>query len=273
MNPQTLGAECASLGPDDAADVAAVWSLEGCDETQIRWELERPDQHVWLGSRDHQGQLVAAHRALVWHRHLLLKGLCVNPSAGHGAASLQLALAMRSAARAIGLDGVAAWVEPHRPEAQLAARLRLEPATTLLHRYLIPVMGTAAAQTVHDNLLSGVVDLSEPLTKTTKDVFASRVAESGDRGRVAWLLDRGRMLLSTALTGSHETLGPLLAAVTQATGLTPRAGYEVLIPAADVLGALGLVRSGARRLSRTPVRLALPRGSWAQTGLKPEASQ
>ena len=262
MSATTVRGPCAPLDHGDAADVARIWTFDGYGEGRIAWELTRPEHHVWMGLRDPAGRLVGVHRGLVWHRHLLLKGLCVDAPTAGPTASLTLALAMRDEARARGLTGVAAWVEPHRREAHLAQRLRLTPTTPLVHRFLLPA-GRGGAGPVDGGPLSGVVEMpptAEPLLTPGLPGEPTSLPEAVTR--VAWLLDRDRLLVAGVPGPDLGGLREFLTEVAERAGVRPVA-FEVALPAADLLVSLGLTRSGAHRASRTPVRLAVTPGRGA----------
>ena len=253
MSLTATGTTSATLRPEDARAVAAICPFDGLDEARIRWELDRPEHHVWLGRCDVDGRVVAAHRGLVWSDHLLLKGVCLAPELAGTTAALGLGMAMRTEARERGLT-LAAWVEPSRPEAHLARRLRLVPVRPdLVHRYLLRGETPVAADGPHP-ATSGRVRLPHLAeTPLGPDLLASSSARTVE---VRWTWDRGRLVLSAVPAASVATLTPVLAAVAEAAGGWPSAGFELPLPAADLATALLLTRSGAHRVSRTPVQLA-----------------
>lgn len=245
-----------SLTVDDAEAVARICHFAGLGTGRIRWELERPATHAWLGVRSADGRLAAVHRALRWDRYLLLKGLCIDPALSERSVGLALALAIRDLARDQGCAGVAAWVEPNHPESHLAARLRLRPATGLLHRYWVPAPDVVGSGVDVDG--TGVLELTvgKDVRPLVNEVL--RLDQPRPEGtRLAWLMDRNRMLLSGTPCASIDGLGSLLRDVSEASGVVPKEGFEVLFEAADLAAGLVLAGTGGHRLSRTPVRLAV----------------
>ncbi|MFE0774897.1 hypothetical protein [Streptomyces sp. NPDC058861] len=242
-------------------DVDAALRLcpfEDVDAGVVHRELAAEGDYCWMGLFTPDGAPAAVHRAMRWHRHLLLKGVFVDDRFRGSGAALGVAFAVRDWAREAGYEGVAAWVEPNRPEARLAARLRLRPAGPLLHRYLVrlPHGSGAGRPTGTPPRASGTLvvpggDETAPLVRELLGVPRSSPAGV----RLAWVLDRSRLVLSGNPCRSTGDLDGLLAAVGDTAASAGATAVEVVVEAADIPAALAMAGRGARRLSRSPVAL------------------
>lgn len=195
-----------------------------------------------------------------WHRHLLLKGVFADDAFRGSGAALGAAFAIRDWAREAGYEGVAAWVEPNKPEARLATRLRLRTVGPLLHRYLVrlPYGSDAERPTATPPRTSGTLvvpggDERAPMVRELLGVPHS----PSDGTRLAWVLDRSRIVLSGNPCRSMGDLDRFLAAVEDTAVSAGATAAEVVVEAADIPAALAMAGLGARRLSRTPVALGM----------------
>lgn len=277
------------LTPADAEEILRIVTLEGLDPAVLERELT-DDDYLWMGLASPTGGLGAVHRAMRWGSRLLLKGVFVDASARGSGAALELGFAMRDHARDSGYAGVAAWVEPHKPEAGLARMLRLRTSGPLLHRFEIAVPdgdrpshvplsagragagpGQPGGSTVVRNRVLALPGRA-PGPPLVADVVAddeehgpahrAAGAEHGPAHRAAgahWVLDRHRLVLSGFPGHSVADLGELVSAAAPLARAQGARFLEFPMPAADLSAALCLAAAKARRLSRTPVRLGLLR--------------
>ncbi|MGW0121560.1 hypothetical protein [Streptomyces sp. NPDC003327] len=244
-----------------AGEIEAALRLcpfEDVDADVVRRELAAEADYCWMGLFTPDGTAAAVHRAMRWHRHLLLKGVFVDDAFRGSGAALGVAFALRDWAGEAGYDGVAAWVEPNKPEARLATRLRLRPSGPLLHRYLVRLPYGSDAQRppgtpprTSGTLVVPGADGAAPMVRELLGV--PRGPAGGTR--IAWVLDRSRLVLSGNPCRSTADLGALPAAVREAAVSAGATAVEVLVEAADIPAALAMAGLGARRLSRTPVTL------------------
>lgn len=266
------------LTPADAEEILRIVTLEGLDPTVLARELT-DDDYLWTGLPSPTGGLGAVHRGMRWGSRLLLKGVFVDASARGSGAALELGFAMRDHARDSGYAGVAAWVEPHKPEAGLARMLRLRTSGPLLHRFEIAVpdgdrpshvplpagrAGAGPGQPGRSTISRNRV-LTLPGRAPGPPLVADVVADDDEHGpahRAAgahWVLDRHRLVLSGFPGHSVADLGELVSAAAPLARAQGARFLEFPMPAADLSAALCLAAAKARRLSRTPVRLGLLR--------------
>lgn len=248
------------LHEGDADAALRLCPFEDVDADVVRRELRAGADYCWMGLFTPDGEPAAVHRAMRWHRHLLLKGVFADDAFRGSGAALGAAFAIRDWAREAGYEGVAAWVEPNKPEARLAARLRLRTAGPLLHRYLVrlPYGSSAGRAPGTPPRMSGTLvvpggDGTAPMVRELLGVPRSPSAGT----RLAWVLDRSRLVLSGNPCRSTGDLAGFLAAVEDAARPAGATAAEVLVEAADIPAALAMAGLGARRLSRTPVRLGM----------------
>ncbi|MFJ9038973.1 hypothetical protein ACIRF8_20550 [Streptomyces sp. NPDC102406] len=244
------------LTADDAEGVLRIVDLEELDSAALTRELARPDDYLWMGVDLPDGRLGAVHRSMRWGDHLLLKGVFVDePLRGSGAA-LQLAFALRDTARAEGYAGLAAWVEPHKPEAALAHMLRLRSAGPLVHRFDIPLPpdlpsdGPYAGGATAPSNGRLVVEPATSAPPLIADLLTGDACAS-----VRWVHDRHRLVLSGFPAASVSDLGQVLLAAAPPAKAAGARRVELPVPAADLPAAFFLASLKAHRLSRTPVRL------------------
>jgi hypothetical protein len=241
------------LTPEDVDGILRIVTLEGLDAPTLTRELAGGGDYLWVGVDSPAGGLGAVHRSMKWGDYLLLKGVFVDtPLRGSGAA-LELAFALREAARNGGYAGLSAWVEPHKPEAALARMLRLRPTGPLVHRFEVPVPDDAASTLapVRDCGLI-TMDLPEP---TTLAPLVNDLLTDGSPMTVHWVHDRHRLVLSGFPPRTISDLDLVLSAMGPVARAMGARCLEFPVPAADLSAAFFLASVKARRLSRTPVRL------------------
>ncbi|WP_432161034.1 hypothetical protein [Streptomyces sp. NRRL F-5630] len=237
----------------DTDDVLRMVELEGLDAVTLTWELTAGDDYVWVGLDSPTGGLGAVHRSMRWGDHLLLKGVFVDePLRGSGAA-LELAFALREAARHGRYAGLAAWVEPHKPEAGLAHMLRLRATGPMIHRFDVPVPedGPVIAAPAHSTGILAV-DLPDSARPTP---LVGDLLNGDSRTAVSWVLDRHRLVLSGFPLHCVSDLHLLISAAGPLARAQGATFMEFPVPAADMSATFTLAALKARRLSRTPVRL------------------
>lgn len=265
VNPlaiQHMGSGLAArrLQGGEAEAALRICSFEDVDAEVVRRELAAEDDYCWMGLFASDGTVSAVHRAMRWHQHLLLKGIFVDDAYRGSGAALDVAFAMRNWARQAGYAGVVAWVEPNKPEAGLAARLRLRPVSPLLHRYLIPLPSTGGSERPSGALRPTAGTFSVPLrdegAPMVHELLGIRQDHSASN-RIAWVLDRSRLVLSGNPCRSLGDLDDLVTAAEHSAVLTGATAVEVVVEAADLHAALYLAGVGARRLSRSPVNLGM----------------
>ncbi|MET7717254.1 GNAT family N-acetyltransferase [Streptomyces sp. NPDC005407] len=256
-----LGLVARRLQAGETGTALRLCPFEDVDAEVISRELEAEADYCWMGLFAPDGTAVAVHRAMRWHQHLLLKGVFVDDSYRGSGAALSAAFAIRDWARQAGYAGALAWVEPSKPEARLATRLRLRSASPLLHRYLIPLPSAGASARPRSTALrptSGTLtvplrDEGVPMVQELLGIWQEDLAGT----RLSWVLDRSRLLLSGNPCRSVGDLSTLLGAVEETAVLTGATSVEIPFEAADLLAALSLAGRGARRLSRSPVNLGV----------------
>ncbi|MFD6983730.1 GNAT family N-acetyltransferase [Streptomyces sp. NPDC059956] len=260
--------------------------FEDVDADVIRRELAAGADYCWMGLFTPDGKPAAVHRAMRWGRHLLLKGVFVDEEFRGSGAALAVAFAIRDWAREAGYEGVAAWVEPNKPEARLGTRLRLRPVGPRLHRYLVELpygsgterpagtpqrtsgtpprtSGTPPRSSGTPPRTSGTLVVpggsgAAPMVPELLGVAGSPSASTPSAGtRLAWVLDRSRLVLSGNPCRSTGDLDGFLAALEDTAVSVGATAAEVVLEAADIMAALAMAGLGARRLSRSPVTLGM----------------
>lgn len=194
-------------------------------------ELERPDSHLWVALVEGD-EVVAAHRALLAHDRVFLRGVFAFGATGF-ASGYTVARRLLSHAEDLGVTSSHVWVETTGRERRMAELLGARTSATPLHRYRIPVRGTLAGS----GMRAGWVELP------------------GSTERLAWMVD-GRTTVLLRLEEGVVLPGRLPSEV--ATCLpeavaVPTDRVEVALPASDLVAALHLPRRGAVRASRCPV--------------------
>ncbi|MFI6015589.1 GNAT family N-acetyltransferase [Streptomyces sp. NPDC051243] len=236
--------------------------FEDIDAEVISRELAAEADYCWMGLFAPDGTAAAVHRAMRWHRHLLLKGVFVDASYRGSGAALSAAFAIRDWARQAGYAGTLAWVEPNKPEARLADRLRLRPGGPLLHRYLVPLPSTsnsARPEATVPRPTAGTlaVPLGNGGAPMVQELLGVRQEHPATGTCLGWVLDRSRLVLGGNPCRSVDDLNTLLAAVEETAVFTGATAVEIPFEAADLHAALSLAGLGARRLSRSPVKLGV----------------
>jgi hypothetical protein len=245
------------LSQRDVRKAAELCPFDGIGEREIHAELKAPDTYCWLALHSLDGDLAAVHRGMRWHNHLLLKGLFVDPGFAGPAVSLRVAMAMRDWAQRNQYAGIVAWVELGRRESGLAARLRLQPSSGLLHRFLVPLPDRPFTRfrSSCSRPLGGTVDLllrqGRPLVPELLGVPQPVVGTM----TAAWVLDRSRVVLSGNPCSTLDGLDDVLATVAELEVATGASTVELTFEAADLESALGLRARGAKRVSRAPITL------------------
>lgn len=244
-----------------------LFDLPGMTESRLTAELGADSPYRWVCLAHPNGGLNAVHRAFVWGDHLLLKGVFVDEAARGGAAALQMAFRLRELARREGRQGIAAWVAVGASHSSLLAeRLRLRQDGPWIHRYLVPLSAGAmadgrgpAVSVQWDTKFSGSLTFErvgrsdEPWI--TADLLAPAESAGGSR-RVQWAADRDRLCLSGLPCTNVDQLPALVAALTPLAGELGLTVLDLPVPVADIPLAFRLPALGARRLSRTCVKLA-----------------
>ena len=222
-------------------------------ETLCR-ELDQEDIYVWMGLFDRiDGELIAVHRGMDFGGVLLLKGVTVASNRKGSTAALQVALAITENARKSGRKGVAVWVEPSKPERHLAARLRIPATGPLVHRYQLPIGGIGAESNRPTDLRSsGMFSL-----RLGEDPLVPNLLPSEAFDRINWVLDNQRLLLSTNPCNHASQLPELLRTLAPLAQSVGARALEIHFPASDLISAVAVLSNGAKRLSRTPVRLGV----------------
>lgn len=233
---------------------ADLWGLQllfgvNCPAPQVlARELERRDVYLWLGLFGDDGHLVATHRAMTLGGVLLLKGVSVASAHRGTTAALRLALALKEAAGRLGCTGLAAWIEPQKPERYLAARLGIKGSGQLVHRYLLPLLGARS-----DAAADPAAELVGALQTASGDEVLVPDLLGGPAGRVSWVIDGRRLVLSGNPCRSTPELSHLLEQLRPMAQRAGAEGVEVYLPAADLTAAFSILAPGVNRLSRTPV--------------------
>lgn len=239
----------------DLDEIMSVVTFDTLSASMVASELANADDYCWVGLVTPAGHLLALHRSMRWGRHLLLKGLTVGWSARGSGAALRLAFALRDIARDRGYAGLAAWVEPHEPEAGLARLLRLRGVGPMLHRFEIPLGcgGTGRDQAVvfGPEGSAGTTAVRLPDDPGATPMVANLL--DADPTAVHWVVDGHRLVLSGCPWSAIGQLSRLPATIQARSDVEVA---EVPLPAADLLASLHLLGMKARRLSRTPVRLS-----------------
>lgn len=250
-----------------AADAADLLRLVGGERrftlAGLTSELTCPNRYRWVGIRQPDGTLAAAHRALSWGDYLFLKGVFVDPAARGSDFSLRLAFELRRIARREDKRGIAAWISQSSPaQVVLARRLRLAEAGPLLHLYALPFTAPAGAQAAAG---------SDPLARAEEILLRYRT-DAGERALLPDLLspseaqrpgkpgarslpDRDHLLLSGLPCADPDRVAALLGELTPIAERLSLSAMELPAPAADIMLSLWLAGRKARRVSWRPVQL------------------
>ncbi|WP_280362528.1 hypothetical protein [Nocardia wallacei] len=252
------------LRPSDAPSITRLIGAAAYGPRTLARELASGTDYLWMGTVDQDGTLCAVHRAMRWGNHLLLKGIVVREDRRGGGTALELVFGLREEARVAGFAGLVAWAEPHQPESVLARRLRLRIAGPLLHRFEVPA--AAATEPEPEDAPpppdSGSIGFesdsprtAHPLLPCVLDTDVQPLRQR-DQSILHWVADRHRLVVSGYPYASVADLPEFVRAVETVTRARRLRSIEIPLPAADLATALALTRTGARRLSRTPVRVA-----------------
>ncbi|HEY3465623.1 MAG TPA: hypothetical protein VGL47_10860 [Amycolatopsis sp.] len=243
------------LTPDDTDEIYELITFDGLSAARLAAELAAGDDYHWVGLVDPAGRLRGVHRSLRWGSHLMLKGVFVEKSVRGSGAVLRLAFALRELARDAGCAGIAAWIEPSKPEAALARVLRLRAEGSLLHRFEVRFAddggrGAGAGSPRNSGVLTRQAVGAAPGAPLVGDLLRT----DGAGGIVAhWVIDGRRAVLSGCPVWTVGLLDRVVSAVRDQVGDVD--AVEFPLPAGDLAAALVLTGTGARRLSRTPIRL------------------
>lgn len=254
------------LRPSDAPAITDLVGPAYSARTLAR-ELSSEAEYLWMGTVGRDGELCAMHRSMRWGNHLLLKGIFVREDLRGGGTALELVFGLREEARRAGFAGLVAWAEPHQPETVMARLLRLRIAGPLLHRFEVPA-AAGAAELVPDDAAaradSGVLRFDSASPRTAQPLLPCVLDAEIE---IRWVVDRHRLVVSGYPFSSIADLPEFVRALGPLVRSKDLRSIEIPLPAADLSTALGLVGAGARRLSRTPVRVG--RLDFAHTSGKP----
>ena len=193
-------------------------------------ELRDPTTYVWaVGCQD--DHLVGAHRAIIAHGCIFLRGVFSFANAGYPVAIPLAKYLLRHAAES-GIERSHLWVESFGRETKIAKVLGASVAEAPLHRYRVPVNPVS-----HDNGNTG------------------RMPVCGTDSNLVWLRDRdAAVIFNLSKPDGHP--GPLGLEVVRAAFPVPTPLIEVALPAADLFASFELLKRGAVRSSRRPVHHA-----------------
>ena len=251
------------LTPADAADLSRVVGEDRFALAVLGKELACHERYRWVGVRQPDGRLAAAHRALSWGDYLFLKGVFVDPAVRGSDYALRLALELRRIARREDKRGIAAWVsQSSLAQVVLARRLRLTEVGPLLHLYAVPYGASTGAQGA---------PLADPLARADEILLRYRT-DAGERALVPDLLvrpevercgkpaaaslpDRSHLLLSSLPCADLDQVKALLGELAPIAERLALPAVELPAPASDITLSLWLAGRKARRISWRPVRL------------------
>lgn len=257
-------ASIAELEPADAADLLLLVGERRFTPAGLARELADRHRYRWVGIRQPDGLLAAAHRALSWGDYLFLKGVFVDPTARGSDFSLRLAIELRRIARQEDRRGIAAWIsQSSQAQVVLARRLRLAEVGPTLHLYALPFPPPASA------LLDPMPD---PIARAD-EILLSYQNAAAERALVPDLLsqpaarrclgsaairslpDRDHLLLSGLPCASPDEVTALLGDLATVAQRLSLSAMELPAPASEILLSLWLAGRKAQRLSWRPVRL------------------
>jgi hypothetical protein len=253
------------LVPADAQEVHDASGGFGLTPERLAQELTASEDFWWVGLAGPSGRLGAVHRSMRWGPYLFLKGVYVTEELRGSAAALQLAFALRDAARSEGLAGIAAWVEPGMPEAGIAELLRLRPHSPLIYRVALPVgSGDAvekpSARGVDLPRFRGeVVPPSDTDSGGPAEPCVDLFGNAGDPAAIHWVLDGRRIVASASFGTDRRQLDALLAVLGPIAQANGAGTVEIPVPAGDIIGALQVSQAGGRRSNRMPITLGMAR--------------
>ncbi|RSN30040.1 hypothetical protein DMC61_17520 [Amycolatopsis sp. WAC 04169] len=260
------------LDPADTSEVHQLCGGLGLTVPQLEKELGAAPDTRWVGLAHSSGKLCAVHRSLRWGPYLFLKGVYVSEEVRGSGAAVRLAFALRDAARDEGLAGIAAWFDYGMPEHWIAQLLRIRPRQPSIYRVAIrldsadesaPVVAGAGPARFHGEIEVPRQPESDLPMAPVVDLFGGDAEDGGPvdgaRGKFHWMLDGSRIMVNASFGTDRHQLDALIKAV----GPVARANGagEVMIPtvAADIIGALQLAGSRARRYNRMPTCIGVLR--------------
>lgn len=245
-----------------AADAPAVHALTGgfgLTPELLRRELAADGDFRWAGLDDPAGRLCAVHRSLRWGPYLFLKGVYVREDVRGSGAAVQLAFALRDAARAEGLPGVAAWFEPGMPESAIAELLGLRRQAPMVHRFALPLAPSGGAAPTAGAAapppLRGELELPRECAADRSAAVDQFGAPADGPLRVHWVLDGRRLVASAGFGADRDGLAALLAAFGPLAAAHGAETLEFPVRASDIIGVLQLMHGRAERRNRVPVCL------------------
>ncbi|MCC3765504.1 hypothetical protein K3N28_20800 [Glycomyces sp. TRM65418] len=194
-------------------------------------ETRRPDDFLWAVIADGES-VMAAHRALIGHGRLYLRGVFTFQSTGF-ATAYTLARYLLGEARKRGIHGSHVWVETAGRERKIAELLGARTDPTPLHRFRLPASPRPGGRL---RGASGTIDLP-------------------DAPRLDWLVDRSTTILFGP-SGPDGLPGPVpfgeaIALPWSELAATPF--VELPVPASDIPATLDLLGRGAKRMNRCTV--------------------
>jgi hypothetical protein len=217
------------LSADDSA--TAVVHDRLTPRYDVLEETRRPDDFLWAVIADGES-VIAAHRALIGHGRLYLRGVFTFQNTGF-ATAYTLARYLLGEARRRGIHRSHLWVETAGRERSIAELLGARTDPTPLHRFRVPASPWAASGL---RGTSGTLDLP-------------------GAPRLDWLVDRSTTILFGP-SGPDGRPGPVPfgEAIDLPWGeLVATPFIELPVPASDIQATLDLLARGARRMSRCAV--------------------
>jgi hypothetical protein len=217
------------LTPGDPATAAVHDRL--APRHDVLAEAASPGDFMWAALADGPDPS-AAHRALIGHGRLYLRGVFAFRDTGF-ATAYTLARHLLAAARDRGITRSHIWVETTGRERRIAELLGARTDPTPLHRFRLSVTPKS------ESLLDG----------------NSGTLELPGGPPIDWIADRAATVLYGP-PGSDGLPGPLpLDAVLALPWgeLVATPFIEFAVPASDIPATLGLLGRGAKRVSRCPV--------------------
>ncbi|MET8151121.1 hypothetical protein ACIBSW_17075 [Actinoplanes sp. NPDC049668] len=194
-------------------------------------ESQFPDDFLWAVISD-DDSVVAAHRALIGHGRLYLRGVFAFQNTGF-ATAYALARYLLGESRRRGICRSHVWVETAGRERKIAELLGARTTLTPLHRYRVPV----------------------PLRPGGRFEGASGTFDLASGARLDWLVDRTTTVI-IGPPGSDGLPGPLPVSETinlPWSELVSTPYVELPVPASDIPATLELLGRGAKRVSRCTV--------------------
>jgi hypothetical protein len=221
--------ELRMLNADD--DAAAVVHDRLAPRHDVLEETRRPDDFLWAVVADGES-VIAAHRALIGHGRLYLRGVFTFRNTGF-ATAYTLARYLLGEARQRGIHRSHLWVETAGRERKIAELLGARTDPTPLHRFRVPVPPQGGSG------LRG----------------ASGTLDHPGAPLLDWLVDRSTTVLFGP-SGPDGLPGPVPfdEAIDLPWGeLVATPFIELPVPVSDIPATLDLLTRGAKRMSRCAV--------------------